>query len=262
MRNRLFCSASIVFSSWEREKIKRLLVFYWKIYILSCFLVNTDYTFSMYLILAPADIYYLTWVTLYEGGEVLILVDSTQYTAQNEETIFCDSRTSGLFDSTRFTIVEDREEWGNIFRQYEILFTDPDYLTQTLRDMIEWYGVKLTMKESPIAAQRIIKNSEEIQILRESQAINKAVYEAIQPFLTVGISEEAVARKIQILQLELWASGPSFPPIVAFWENTAVPHHSPTNRTLQSADIILIDMGVIFKWYCSDMTRCIVPEKV
>jgi Xaa-Pro aminopeptidase len=88
------------------------------------------------------------------------------------------------------------------------------------------------------------------------------VYEAIQPFLTVGISEEAVARKIQILQLELWASGPSFPPIVAFWENTAVPHHSPTDRTLQPADIILIDMGVIFKWYCSDMTRCIVPEKV
>lgn len=68
---------------------------------------------------------------------MLILVDSTQYTAQNEETIFCDPRTSGLFDSTRFTIVEDREEWGNIFRQYEILFTDPDYLTQTLRDMIE-----------------------------------------------------------------------------------------------------------------------------
>ncbi len=59
------------------------------------------------------------------------------------------------------------------------------------------------MKESPIAAQRIIKNSEEIQILRESQAINKAVHVAIQPFLTVGITEEAVARKIQILQLEL-----------------------------------------------------------
>jgi len=72
------------------------------------------------------------------------------------------------------------------------------------------------MRKSPITALRMIKTPEEIAKLRESQRINRAVYEAIQAFLQVGVTEQEVARKIQILQLELGASGPSFPPIVAF----------------------------------------------
>ncbi len=69
---------------------------------------------------------------------------------------------------------------------------------------------------SPVTDQRIIKTSEEILKLRESQRRNKLVYESILSFLTVGVTEIEIARKIQILQLEQGASGPSFPPIVAF----------------------------------------------
>lgn len=83
------------------------------------------------------------------------------------------------------------------------------------------------MKKSPIVQKRIIKSDHEIELLRESQSLNKKVYEMILPFLIPGVAEDEIARKIQILQLELGASGPSFPPIVAFGENTAVPHHHP-----------------------------------
>lgn len=72
------------------------------------------------------------------------------------------------------------------------------------------------MAPSPIAARRMIKTPEEILKLQESQKINKAVYAAIQPYLQIGVTEIDIARRIQILQLELGASGPSFPPIVAF----------------------------------------------
>lgn len=87
--------------------------------------------------------------------------------------------------------------------------------------------------------------------------MNKRVYELIVPFLVPGVTEEGIARQIQIFQLQLGATGPSFFPIVAFGENSAIPHHSPTNRKLQSTDIVLIDMGLIWKGYCSDMTRMI-----
>jgi len=177
----------------------------------------------------------------------------------NEGIVLCDPRTSGLFDGARFEVIATREGWWETLRKYKKLFTDPDYLTQTLREKIEWYGPQLVMKKSPIKILRMIKTPEEIEKLRKSQKINRAVYEAIQPFLKVGATEEAIARRIQILQLELGASGASFPPIVAFWENTAVPHHSPTSRKLQKDDVILIDMGVIYQGYCSDMTRCIIP---
>lgn len=56
------------------------------------------------------------------------------------------------------------------------------------------------------------------------------------------MTEGEIARKIQIMQLELGADCPSFPPIVAFSENTAVPHHNPTARILDDGDAVLIDM--------------------
>jgi Xaa-Pro aminopeptidase len=96
------------------------------------------------------------------------------------------------------------------------LKTDPDFLTQTLREKIEGYGVKLQMNKSPIIEQRTIKNPEEISKIRVSQRLNKEVYKKIVPYLQEGVTEEEIARRIQILQLELGASGPSFPPIVAF----------------------------------------------
>lgn len=214
----------------------------------------------MYLILKPADIFYLTWVIVHEVGEIMILIHAELWMENNTEIIFCDSRTRDLFDKKKYTLVWEREEWGENLLTYQNIITDPTCLTQELRDKIEWWGVLLAMWPSPVTQKRVIKNPDEIEKLRESQRINRAVYETIQPYIHIGVTEAAIARKIQILQLELGASGPSFPPIVAFWENSAVPHHSPTNRVLQEGDIILIDMGVIYQGYCSDMTRCILPN--
>ncbi|MCL2255769.1 MAG: aminopeptidase P family protein, partial [Firmicutes bacterium] len=55
--------------------------------------------------------------------------------------------------------------------------------------------------------------------------------------------------------LRAGAEGMSFDPIVAYGENSAKPHHKPSDRRLEKNDIILIDFGVKHKGYCSDMTR-------
>jgi len=211
----------------------------------------------MHLVLNPSDIYYLTGVRSHDPGEILMIQDNKAERIHNKEgIIFCDARTSALFDAEKYHIIRERAKWCEEFAKYPLLATDPDFLTQSLREKIEWYGVQLEMQKSPITEKRTIKTSPEIEFLQVSQSMNKKVYEMILPFLVPGVSEEEIALKIQILQLELWASGSSFPPIVAFWENSAIPHHSPTWRELQKSDIVLIDMGLIWKGYCSDMTRC------
>ena len=54
--------------------------------------------------------------------------------------------------------------------------------------------------------------------------------------------------------------------IVAFGENSAVPHHKSGNKKLSYEMPVLIDMGCKYNGYCSDMTRTIfvgeVPEYV
>ena len=54
---------------------------------------------------------------------------------------------------------------------------------------------------------------------------------------------------------------PSFKTIVAFAENSAVPHHQTGDKKLKSGDFVLLDFGVEFKNYCSDMTRTLIFGK-
>ena len=49
----------------------------------------------------------------------------------------------------------------------------------------------------------------------------------------------------------------AFHPIVATTKNSACPHHKNSSKRLRKGDILLIDMGVKYNGYCSDMTRMI-----
>ncbi len=61
--------------------------------------------------------------------------------------------------------------------------------------------------------------------------------------------------------VEIKARGlkPSFPPIVASGKGAAEPHHIPTDTKLRG--FVVIDFGVIYKKYMSDMTRTIYVGK-
>ena len=45
-------------------------------------------------------------------------------------------------------------------------------------------------------------------------------------------------------------------------ENSSLPHAVPQTRVIQSGDVITIDMGCIYKGYCSDMTRTVFVDYV
>ena len=58
--------------------------------------------------------------------------------------------------------------------------------------------------------------------------------------------------------LDHGADAPSFETIVAAGENSAVPHHRPTDAVLQHGDFVKIDFGALVAGYHSDMTRTFV----
>ena len=49
----------------------------------------------------------------------------------------------------------------------------------------------------------------------------------------------------------------SFEPIVAFGKNTAIPHHHTGDSKLEKDQFVLLDFGVKYQDYCSDMTRTV-----
>ena len=51
--------------------------------------------------------------------------------------------------------------------------------------------------------------------------------------------------------------GLSFDPIVVSGPNSSMPHGVPGDRKLQKGDFITMDFGVLYRGYCSDMTRTV-----
>ncbi len=97
----------------------------------------SNYTgFMHHLIINPSDIYYLTGVRSHDPGEIMILQDAKDR-VQEKKIVFCDLRTSALFDPEKYETINDRKKWERAFKQYPEVVTDPDFLTQTLREKIE-----------------------------------------------------------------------------------------------------------------------------
>lgn len=114
-----------------------------------------------------------------------------------------------------------------------------------------------------IEEQREIKSKLEISLIEKSQKINEKTFLLIKKFIQQGlaknkpITEIEIAWKIKETGYSLGSEEVSFDPIVSFGKHTSQPHHLPDNTHLKKGDIILIDMGMKYKGYCSDMTRMI-----
>lgn len=108
---------------------------------------------------------------------------------------------------------------------------------------------------STIEDLRKIKDEAEIQKLKKSQKINELTLEAVKKLLKPGINELEIAWKIKTIGHDLGAEDISFEAIVAFEENSAIPHHQNSKKKLKKNNLVLIDMGMKYASYCSDMTR-------
>jgi len=127
--------------------------------------------------------------------------------------------------------------------------------------------IKFLETSGIIEKVRSVKEPEEIKNIKKSQEINEKVLNKVLEILknavkkNLSITEEEVAWKIRVLGHEFGAEDVSFDPIVAFGSNTSIPHHESSKTKLKKNDIVLIDMGMKYQGYCSDMTRTIFLSK-
>jgi len=120
--------------------------------------------------------------------------------------------------------------------------------------LIPTYGV--------IEGLRKIKKPEELLKIRKALKITASAVSFIRDFVRPRIKEVEVAAELERFIRYQGAKGSSFDIIVASGPNSAYPHHSPTSRRLKSNDIILIDLGVDYLGYKSDLTRVLFLGKI
>ena len=121
---------------------------------------------------------------------------------------------------------------------------------------------KFTDISGHIEKKREIKTPQEISYITKSQRINEKVFLAIKKIIQTHnykkpLTELDIVWKIKELAHKHKADDLSFEPIIAFGKKTLCPHAKPDNTKLKKGDLILVDMGMKYKGYCSDMTRMI-----
>jgi len=116
---------------------------------------------------------------------------------------------------------------------------------------------KITLKPETgfIEKLRAVKTKDELAKIVKAQRLAEKIFTKIVKNLKTGQSEKEISWDIIRLAHEYGADDVSFPPIIAFGNNSGTPHHLSGNRKLKKGDIVLIDMGLNYKGYCSDMTR-------
>lgn len=122
-------------------------------------------------------------------------------------------------------------------------------------------SASLKAVQNIVETQRIVKTQEEIQLITKAQRIAEKVFLEVKKNLKAGKTEHEIAWEIEKLGHEYGADKVSFPAIVGFRQNSASPHHQNSNRKLKPGDVVLIDMGMMYRGYCSDMTRMIFTKK-
>jgi Xaa-Pro aminopeptidase len=106
-----------------------------------------------------------------------------------------------------------------------------------------------------LADQRMRKAADEVAALRRAAAAIDRVHTRMAEFLKVGRTEREVAAEIAEAILDTGHRSVDFV-IVGSGPHSASPHHSVSDRVIEAADTVVVDIGGTFAdGYCSDSTR-------
>jgi len=119
-------------------------------------------------------------------------------------------------------------------------------------------SVQIEFMKERITERRSIKNTQEIDWIRQAEAIGDRAFQKLLPKLKAGMTEKQVAALIEFFMKEEGADGFSFETIAASGIHSAMPHAVPTDKVLENGDFLTMDFGCLYHGYCSDMTRTVV----
>ena len=114
---------------------------------------------------------------------------------------------------------------------------------------------KLQQQAKFVTELRKTKDPQELAKMRKAGEITvagmRAAYETIRP----NVTEIEVAAQIEYAMRKNKGYGTAFDTIVASGKRSAYPHGGCADRPIHEGDLVVVDIGAVFEYYRSDMTR-------
>ena len=106
-----------------------------------------------------------------------------------------------------------------------------------------------------IAGFRMIKDPDEIALIRKATNATVTAHQAARRAVRPGMSENELAGLIEYEFRRAGCEGPAFSSIVGSGLNSTVLHYSANSGVMRDGDVVLIDIGAECSSYASDVTR-------
>jgi Xaa-Pro aminopeptidase len=114
---------------------------------------------------------------------------------------------------------------------------------------------KLKPVSGLIERHRMIKDADELRIIRRAVKLGAAVYDHAIKAIRPGVREAEVSGRLEFAARKAGADGMSFETIVAAGKRSALPHGRASAQPIPRRGFVVVDSGVALDGYCSDMTR-------
>jgi len=108
-----------------------------------------------------------------------------------------------------------------------------------------------------LSRQRIVKNQQEIDLIKEACAITNKALRRILTFTEPGVWEFEVEAEISHEFTRNRAGGHGYAPIIASGKSACVLHYTENDKVCRHGDLLLMDFGAEYANYTADLSRTI-----
>jgi Xaa-Pro aminopeptidase len=109
--------------------------------------------------------------------------------------------------------------------------------------------------EQIVYEMRLIKDAEEIALMRKAAAISSQAHLRAMQMCRPGINECDIEAEILYEFIRNGCRSPAYTTIVGSGKNSCILHYDSNNQILQNNELVLIDAGCEYNYYASDITR-------
>jgi Xaa-Pro aminopeptidase len=104
---------------------------------------------------------------------------------------------------------------------------------------------------------RVVKDEGELDLLKKASDASIAAQHVMMRAVKPGVTERAIAGKMDAAWLEHGCERASYAPIVGSGHNSTVLHYSNNDATIKDGDIVVVDAACEYSMYASDITRTV-----
>ncbi len=128
-------------------------------------------------------------------------------------------------------------------------------LNSRLKNVKKNFDCEISDVQPLINIMRIRKTKEEQENIREGASALSEVMTEIVDLAEEGMKEKELTAEAKKLMDVAGGETYSFEPFAMSGENSWLPHRTPTEKRIRKGEFILIDMGLIWDGYATDITR-------